>query len=83
MLPEPHAFPHAPQLFGSSVSSWQPSVQNVSPGGQAQAPEEQTCPAPHGRPHAPQLLGSESVSVQPLAHAAWLPGQTHLPSTHG
>jgi hypothetical protein len=42
IVPEPQTLPQAPQLFGSSVSSWQPSVQNVSAGGHAQAPDAHT-----------------------------------------
>jgi hypothetical protein len=68
--PEPQTLPHAPQLAGSSESSRQTPEQNVSAGGQWQAPEMQICPAPQGRPHAPQLTGSLAVSVQPLAHAS-------------
>jgi hypothetical protein len=49
------------------------------PGGQEQAPPEQTWPGPHGMPHAPQFRISIEVSVHKVPHVVCAHVALHVP----
>ena len=64
VAPEPHVWPHAPQLAESDVRLTHTPLQAVSPLGHAQVPLTQLAPLAHLRPHAPQLFTSAERSAQ-------------------
>jgi hypothetical protein len=62
--PNPHWFPHWPQLFASFERVAHVPLQLVSPAEHPQEPFEQTVPPLHTVPQPPQLLLSLVMSRQ-------------------
>ena len=78
-VPAPHAFPHEPQLLGSTVVSVQVEPQTVCPAGQAHDPELQIRVARHALPHAPQLVVVRTSVSHPFVRT---PSQFAKPAPH-
>ena len=73
--PNPHWFPHRPQLFASVDRLVHAPLQLVSPPEHPQDPFEPTVPPLHTVPQPPQLLLSLVMSRQLSEHRASPAGQ--------
>jgi hypothetical protein len=68
--------PHAPQLFGSAVTSMHCPLQSLKPAGHKHLPPLQDFPPPHASPQPPQFSGSVFSLTQLSPHATF--GLVHV-----
>jgi hypothetical protein len=77
-----HAWPHSPQLRGSSARLTQARPHAVAGEGQLQAPPTHPTPGGQARPHVPQFFGSVLGSTHASPQVTAVGPQTHVPPTH-